>query len=199
MYISERQWDQRLRIVTTGLDASHADLHHNPYEPTPYTVLHRLVEQGHVPPESRWIDYGCGKGRVSFFLHSQTGCQITGVEFQEKLWQAAMDNFRTCGSPEGVEFVCASAESYAVGDVDHFFFFNPFSVSILQRVLSRILKSWYENPRDLRFFFYYPTDEYVSELMNSRLTFVEKLDCMDLFAVTDRREHILIFEMNRLQ
>ena len=51
----------------------------------------------------------------------------------------------------------------------------------------------------MRFFFYYPTEAYVTELMNSQLTFVEKLDCMDLFAVTDKREHILVFEMNGLQ
>lgn len=196
MYISERQWDQRLKIVTTGLDASHADLHHNPYEPTPYTVLARLVDSGHVRPGSRWIDYGCGKGRVSFFLHRHTGCHVTGVEFQEEIYEAAMENLRTYGEPQEVQFVCGCAESYEVGDADHFFFFNPFSVPILQAVLNRILASCYASPRRMRLFFYYPTDEYVSALMDSPLTFVEKLDCMDLFAVTDRREHILIFEMN---
>ena len=199
MYISERQWDQRLEIVTTGLDASHADLHHNAYEPTPYTVLGRLVESGYVRPEGKWIDYGCGKGRVSFFLHAHTGCQITGVEFEPKIYEAAMENLRTCGQPEGVRFVCTNAENYEIGDADHFFFFNPFSVPILQAVMTRIMESYYAAPRTMRFFFYYPTEDYVSELMNSSLTFVEKLDCMDLFAVTDKREHILVFEMNGLQ
>ena len=65
--------------------------------------------------------------------------------------------------------------------------------------MARILESYYSNPRLMRFFFYYPTEAYVTELMNSQLTFVEKLDCMDLFAVTDKREHILVFEMNGLQ
>lgn len=193
MYISERQWDQRLHIVTTGLSATHADLHHNAYEPTPYTVLGRLVERGHVPSDSKWIDYGCGKGRVSFFLHRHTGCRVTGVEFQEEIWQAAEENRRSYGQPQELSFVCSAAESFPVKEADHFYFFNPFSVPILQKVLNRIWESYYEKPRPMRLFFYYPTEEYVSELMNGPLTFLEKLDCMDLFAVTDKREHILIF------
>lgn len=199
MYISEREWDRRLGIVTTGLDASHADLHHNAYEPTPYTVLGRLVDNGYVNQNDRWIDYGCGKGRVSFFFHRHTGCAITGVEFQPEICAAAMENRKTYGAPPEVQFVCANAETFPVGDANRFFFFNPFSVPILQSVLSQIQQSWYENPRPMRFFFYYPTEEYVAELMNSQLTFVEKLDCMDLFAVTDKREYVLIFEMNGLQ
>lgn len=199
MDINERQWDQRLKIITTGLDASYADLHHNSYEPTPYAVLGRLVESGYVRPDSHWIDYGCGKGRVGFYLHRTAGCQVTGVECQSEIFAAAMENLRTYGSAEGLEFVCARAETWEVGTADHFFFFNPFSVPILQSVLTRILSSYYDKPRNMRFFFYYPTDDYVSELMNLPLTFVEKLDCMDLFAVSDPREHILIFEMNGLQ
>ena len=199
MYISEREWDRRLGIVTTGLDATHADLHHNAYEPTPYTVLGRLVESGYVRESGNWIDYGCGKGRVSFFLHAHTGCRITGVEFEPSIYEAAMENHKNCGQPEKVSFVCTHAENYEIGDADHFFFFNPFSVPILQAVMARILESYYSNPRLMRFFFYYPTEAYVTELMNSQLTFVEKLDCMDLFAVTDKREHILVFEMNGLQ
>ena len=199
MYISEREWDRRLCIVTTGLDATHADLHHNAYEPTPYTVLGRLVESGYVRENGNWIDYGCGKGRVSFFLHAHAGCRITGVEFEPSIYESAMENHRNCGQPEKVSFVCTPAENYEIGDADHFFFFNPFSVPILQAVMARILESYYSNLRPMRFFFYYPTEAYVSELMNSQLSFVEKLDCMDLFAVTDKREHILVFEMNGLQ
>ena len=199
MYISEQEWDRKLGIVTTGLDQTHADLHHNAYEPTPYPVLNRLVDSGYVKKEGKWIDYGCGKGRVSFFLHARTGCRVTGVEYEPSIYEAAVENHKGCGKPEGVAFVCASAESYEIGDADHFFFFNPFSVPILKTVLSRILESYYKEPRTMRFFFYYPTEDYVSELMNSQLSFVEKLDCMDLFAATDQREHILVFEMNGLQ
>ncbi len=190
----DRQWDQKLKIDTVGLEESHADLHHNRYEATPYAVLNRLVEQGFVPRQSHWIDYGCGKGRVGLFLNRMTGCRVTGVEYQETLWKCARENLRTSGA-DGVQFVCEDAERFEIGDADHFYFFNPFSVPILQRVLNRILQSYYENPRKMRFFFYYPTEEFAAELMHSELVFVEKVDCRDLFAVADEREHVLVFEM----
>lgn len=194
MYISERQWDDRLRIATTGLDASHADVNHSAYEPTPYTVLNRLVESGYVRPQDLWVDYGCGKGRVGFFLNRYGGCHVTGIEYDCEIFALAEENKKTYGGC-GVEFVCADAETYEIGDADCFYFFNPFSVTLLQGVLARILTSFYEKPRHLRLFFYYPSDDYRSVLMSSAFSFVEELDCMDLFAVTDHREKILIFEL----
>lgn len=195
MYISERQWDERLHIVTTGLDASHADVNHSAYEPTPYTVLKRLVDEGYVKPENHWIDYGCGKGRVGFFFNRHTGCHVTGVEYDPSIYTLAEENRKNYGG-SGVEFFCARAETYDIGNADSFYFFNPFSAALLQSVLARILDSYYENPRHLRLCFYYPSDEYRSVLMASEFTFVEEVDCMDLFAVTDHREKILIFEMS---
>ena len=195
MYISERKWDERLNIVTTGLSASHADLNHNAYEPTPYSVLGRLVESGYVTPDSRWLDYGCGKGRVGFFLNRHTGCSVTGVEYNREIYDLAMKN-HAAYEGENIRFVLANAETYEIGTETCFYFFNPFSVALLQSVLSRILRSYYENPRQMRLFFYYPSDEYRSVLMESDFIFLEELDCMDLFAVTDRREKILIFELS---
>lgn len=194
MYISERQWDEHLKIITTGLDASHADVNHNPYEPTPYTVLGRLLESGYVKPEDHWIDYGCGKGRVGFFLNRHIGCRVTGVEYNQALYALAEENKATYGG-SGVEFVCVDAEIYRIEDANCFYFFNPFSATLLQSVLARILYSYYERLRQLRLFFYYPSDEYRSILMASEFNFVEELDCEDLFAVTDHREKILIFEL----
>ena len=194
MYISERQWDERLKIVTTGLDATCADVNHSPYEPTPYTVLGRLVDSGYVKPEDRWLDYGCGKGRVGFFLNRHVGCAVTGVDYDERLYQMAEANRKTYGR-DGVTFVCANAETYEIHGETCFYFFNPFSAILLQGVLARILRSYYEEPRHIRLFFYYPSDEYRAVLMESDFQFAEELDCMDLFAVTDHREKILIFEL----
>lgn len=194
MYICERQWDERLKIVTTGLDASHADVNHNAYEPTPYSVLNRLVECGYVRKESRWVDYGCGKGRVGFFFNRHTGCRVTGVEYDPDIFTLAEEN-RKSYDGDGVKFVCTNAETFEIGDEDHFYFFNPFSSNLLHGVLARILSSYYENPRHIRLFFYYPSDEYRSLLMASEFSFAEELDCTDLFAVTDHREKILIFEL----
>ena len=63
-------------------------------------------------------------------------------------------------------------------------------------MIGKIRKSYYENPREMKLFFYYPSDEYVSYLMTvSELCFVDEIDCQDLFEGQNEREKILIFEM----
>ena len=60
--------DRQLNINTIGRDETHSDEHHSPYEPTPYCVLDRMLGNGVFDNVSYLIDYGCGKGRVSFYL-----------------------------------------------------------------------------------------------------------------------------------
>ena len=73
--MKEEQWDKKLKIHTAGRQDSHADQYHYPYEPTPYSVLDRLAESGYLKKQNILIDYGCGKGRVGFFLHYAVGCK----------------------------------------------------------------------------------------------------------------------------
>mgnify|MGYP007094755927 FL=1 len=89
------------------------------------------------------------------------------------------------------------AENYPVpAEATKCYFFNPFSVEILQKVLARIQESYYENPREIELFFYYPSDEYVSYLMTQEyLMFEDEIDCRDLFEGNDDREKILIFQL----
>lgn len=88
-----------------------------------------------------------------------------------------------------------NAENYVVpAEVDRVFFFNPFSVEILRKVLTKIEDSYYENPREIQLFFYYPSDEYISELMTvDMLYFVDEIDCRDLFDGENSRERIMVF------
>ena len=82
-----------------------------------------------------------------------------------------------------------SAENYEVPtDVDCCYFFNPFSVEILQSVLAKIYESYYENPREILLFFYYPSEEYVSALMTQeQLIFYDEINTSDLFSSEDVR------------
>ena len=63
---SEQEWEQVLQIKTTGRDDSRSDTEHHPYEPTDYCVLERLANSGYITKQNTLIDYGSGKGRVSF-------------------------------------------------------------------------------------------------------------------------------------
>ena len=79
------------------------------------------------------------------------------------------------------------AEEYEVPpEVNRCYFFNPFSEEILHKAMARIIESWYEHPRELFLFFYYPADEYISYLMTvDELEFYDEIECDDLFAGND--------------
>ncbi len=189
-------WDKILKIYTTGRDDSGADTYHHPYEPTPYEVLERLAESGYLSEQNVLADYGCGKGRVSFFLYHKLGCKTIGLEYDEKIYLQALENLKCYGETGEITFRCKNAADYEIDDADCFYFFNPFSVEILHSVLARILDSYYENPREMKLFFYYPDDEYVAYLMSQdELMFVDEIDCQDLFKGKDERERIIIFEI----
>lgn len=197
---NELKWDELLRIRTTGRDDSNSDQHRYPYEPTPYSVLERLANTGYIRKGNTLLDYGCGKGCVDFFLSYQTRCRSIGVEYDERIYGKAVENQDTAVSADRVFFECEKAEHFSVPEeVDRFYFFNPFSLEILQEVLSRIVESYYEEPRDMLLFFYYPSAEYISWLMTvEELTFYDEIDCRDLFPGNDSREQIVIFTISTI-
>ena len=124
---TENTWDKLLQIKTTGRDDSHADQYHHPYEPTPYCVLERLANKGFIGKRDVVLDYGCGKGRVDFFLSYQTKAGTIGIEYDKRIYQSAVQNQKTAVSRARVELVPANAETYAVpAEVNRCYFFNPF-------------------------------------------------------------------------
>lgn len=197
---SENTWDKLLRINTIGRDDLNADQYRFPYEPTPYNVLMRLAESGLIREGDVVLDYGCGKGRVDFFLSYQTKANTIGIEYDERIYQSAAENHKTAVSGAKTEFVLARAETYEVPTyVNRYYFFNPFSVEILRKVMARIIESYYENPREMLLFFYYPSEEYISYLMTvNELEFYDEIACGDLFGGNDLREKIMIFSLPQL-
>ena len=194
--MNEEQWDKLLRIKTSGRDDSHSDQYRYPYEPTPYPVLERLADSGYIRKGNTLLDYGCGKGRADFFLSWQTRCRSIGVEYDKRIYEKALENQKSAVSSGRTAFEEADAEHFSVPEnVDRIYFFNPFSIELLQKVISRIIESYYEIPREILLFFYYPSDEYISLLMTvDELTFLDEIGCGDLFEGRDERERIMIFE-----
>ena len=89
---NEVKYDKLLKIITTGRDDSRSDQFWYPYEPTPFCVLERLAYCGYLGKKNHLIDYGCGKGRVFFFLAWQGRCRTTGVEYDVRMIKAAEEN-----------------------------------------------------------------------------------------------------------
>lgn len=112
-------------------------------------MLQRLADSGYIRKTNTLLDYGCGKGRVDFFLSWQTRCQSIGIEYDERIYEKAVQNQKAAVSSVRVVFKKINAEYFTVPEsVDRFYFFNPFSIEILQKVLCRILESYYAEPRE---------------------------------------------------
>ena len=193
----ENTWDKLLQIKTTGRDETNADAYHHPYEPTPYSILARLAKSGLISYDDVVLDYGCGKGRVGFFLSYRVKAKTIGIEYDEHIYQGALENRKTALSKIKPDFVLTSAEEYEVpAEVNRCYFFNPFSVEILHTVCARIIESWYEDPREVFLFFYYPADDFLAYLMTvDELEFYDEIECDDLFEGKDPRERIMIFQL----
>ena len=193
----ENNWDLSLRIRTCGRDETNADQYHHPYEPTPYSVLDRLAKSGLLGEGDVVLDYGCGKGRVGFFLSYRTKTRTIGIEYDEHIYAGALENRKSTVSRIKPDFILTQAEEFQVpAEVNRCYFFNPFSVEILHKVMARICESWYDNPREIFLFFYYPADEYISYLMTvDELEFYDEIECDDLFEGSDPRERIMIFQL----
>ena len=192
----ENKWDKLLQISTTGRDDTNSDEYRFPYEPTPYSVLERLAGSGFFGQGDTVLDYGCGKGRVGFFLSYRTKAAVIGIEYDARIYESAQENRNTAVSKTNADIVLTRAEAYDVpAQINRCYFFNPFSVEILHKVMARIIASYYEAPREIFLFFYYPSDEYISYLMTvDELEFYDEIECDDLFE-GDSRERIMIFQL----
>ena len=197
MMEKEHSWDKHLQIETTGRDDTNSDEYRYPYEPTSYSVLQRLVDSDLIGEEDVVLDYGCGKGRVDFFLSYRTKAKTIGIEYDEHIYERALKNLKNVISRVKPQFLLTKAEAYDVpADVNRCYFFNPFSVEILHKVMARIIESYYEAPREIFLFFYYPSDEYIAYLMTvDELEFYDEIECDDLFDSSDPRERIMIFTL----
>ena len=197
MMEKEHSWDKHLQIETTGRDDTNSDEYRYPYEPTSYRVLQRLVDSGLIGEEDVVLDYGCGKGRVDFFLSYRTKAKTIGIEYDERIYESALKNLKNVISRVKPQFVMTKAEAYDVpAEVNRCYFFNPFSVEILHKVMARIIESYYDDPREIFLFFYYPSDEYIAYLMTvDELEFYDEIECDDLFDSSDPRERIMIFTL----
>ena len=190
MPMTEREWDKRLRIRTIGRE-DEADPHYSPYEPTPYAVLQRLADSGCIKRKDHLLDYGCGKGRVAFFMASVVGCRVTGIDRSQKLIDTAIENRRASRLGDRITLKCCLAEQYEIADENVFFFFNPFSEKVFGSVLRRLERSWMERPRALSVICYYPSEAYVHCL--DGLQQIDEIDCRDLFSgKSDPRERIVV-------
>lgn len=172
--MNEKERDRQLGIKTIGIREWLTDsIHHNRYEATPYQALDELFQQYSFDKTDVVIDFGCGKGRLPFYIHHHFGNEVAGVEVSEALYADALQNLvhysrKKTQSKNTIRFECLLAEKYIVQKKDTvFYFFNPFSSVIFMQVLHNIIASYEEHQRQIDIILFYPTEDYLYFLENA--------------------------------
>ncbi|KKI89147.1 SAM-dependent methyltransferase [Bacillus sp. SA1-12] len=171
--MKELFFDKLLGIKTRGDQMGFNQSHHyHRYEPTPYAALQYLFDHYELKSSDRIIDFGCGKGRLNFFIHYLFNATVVGIEMNEIFYQEALKNLyqyvkKTKKSNGNIHFYCCLAEEYQILPLDNrFYFFNPFSVQIFIRVINNILLSAEQSERDIELILYYVAADYIHYLEN---------------------------------
>ncbi|KIL49275.1 class I SAM-dependent methyltransferase [Jeotgalibacillus soli] len=174
--MNEQDYDRLLRIKTAGtLQLLNQSIHYNRYEATPYEALDALFNEYELKRTDGVVDFGCGKGRLPFYVHHRFHVSVTGVEMSGPLYQDALENkagyMQKVKKTRGfIRFERGLAEEYEVEPADNiFYFFNPFSVQIFMKVVNNILKSVEQYKRAVDLILYYPTTEYIQFLESASI------------------------------
>lgn len=200
--MKEQYYENLLNIKTSGKqDLDETTIHYNRYEPTSYESLNKLFEEYKITINDSVVDFGCGKGRLNFYLNYLFNCNVTGIEMNAYFFKQALSNkkcylSKTKAQNDKIDFVCTLAQEYQIKKNDNkFYFFNPFSVEIFMKVLDNILGSVYEFKRDIELILFYPSDDYIFFLNEYTLFSLKKEIRLDTFK-TDSRDRFLIYNMS---
>lgn len=198
--MNDKDYDRMLHIKTVGTrEWLNQSSHYNRYEATPYSALDELFREYELQMTDRVVDFGCGKGRLPFYIHDRFDVSVTGIEMSGQLYQEALENqtsymskFKELGA--SIRFERCLAEEYEVGALENrFYFFNPFSIQIFMRVIDNILFSVEQQKRSVELILYYPTSEYIQFLeMNTAFQLLKEVKVPVLYEQDDD-ERFLIY------
>ena len=201
--MDEQYYEKLLNIKTAGEQKIfNESLHYNRYEPTSYYALEILSKQYKFSEEDSIIDFGCGKGRLNFYINHFSSSNVTGIEMNNFFYKEAMDNKRNYikkhnKKQDKTNFLNCYAEEYSISSSDNkFYFFNPFSVQIFMKVIGNILISVEKYERAVDVILYYPSDDYVYFLENNTpFVLYDEIRLPDLYDV-DPRQVFLVYRLD---
>ena len=172
--MDEQYYEKLLNIKTSGEQKIfNESLHYNRYEPTSYSALEILSKQYKFTAEDSIVDFGCGKGRLNFYINHFFNSTITGIEMNTFFYKEAIENKRDYLKKHkkksiNINFLNCFAEEYNINPLDNkFYFFNPFSVQVFTKVIKNILISVEDYERTVDIILYYPTYDYIKFIENN--------------------------------
>lgn len=194
----ELKYDKNLKIRSGGLREWKNNEDFNRTESTPYRALDTLFRYYDLSPDAKMVDYGCGKGRVTFYVNEKFDIPVTGVEANDDTFDELVINHQaySYGHPDQVNpvmFEYGYAQNYNILEEDNvFYFFNPFSIKIFKKVMKKIKKSYKKHPRQIDVILYYPVPAYVRFMKHTKFKLIHNID------VPDKEDRLDMFRIYRL-
>lgn len=195
-------YERLFNIKTTGEQQGFYESHHyNRYEATSYFALETLFKEYTLSSNDCIVDFGCGKGRLSFYINYYYNCKITGIEMNNNYFDICINNKKNYlknynKEKNKIEFLNIFAEKYKISSTDNkFYFFNPFSVQLFMKVINNILISLEKSPRDIDLILYYPSDEYIYYLENYTGFLLYKEIELPNLSINDKRQKFSIYRL----
>ena len=200
--MKESKYEELLNIKTTGEELWSEKIKHNhPYQATSYDALEKLFENYIVNKDDYIVDFGCGKGRLNFYINYFFKANVTGVEMDRNYYEECLINKENYLSKNkrkssSIDFEYCYAQEYKIKDYENkFYFFNPFSVVIFSKIIDNILDSYYNNIRKIELILYYPSQDYIYYLENSTPFTLKEEVILDYLYDSDTQERFLIYEL----
>lgn len=157
----DRAFDSRFKITTCGttelteltIDSPNTD-YGVEYDPTPFYLIRRILENIPDAKDFVLVDFGSGKGRVLFVAAELRFKQIIGVEFSKELHEATLKNIATYRNPKQKCFSIVALHKDATDflmpeDNCVLYFYAPFKAPIMKRVLAKVTESYIQRPRKI--------------------------------------------------
>ena len=200
--MAERIYDRKLSIKTVGRrEWKDKSVSFNRYEATPYNALEKLFKSYKVKKTDKVVDFGCGRGRVVFYIHNKFKVPVTGIEVNDLTYEEAINNkigyrYKNKNIAAQIKFKYSFAEDYEIKPIDNkFYFFNPFKIDTFKLVINNILDSVKENKRNIDIILYYPMPKYKEFLKNE--TPFKLMNKVILPDAEDRLEKFLIYRLRK--
>jgi predicted RNA methylase len=118
--------------------------------------LRDALRQLEIPPGSRAIDLGCGKGSAVCTLAGFPFEEVAGVELSPDLARIAEQNARKLAIDNAPFYVSDAADFQDLDRFTHIYMFNPFPASVMEAVMRNLAASLARAQRTITLIYFFP-------------------------------------------
>jgi predicted RNA methylase len=132
-------------------------------ESTPFNHISNILQTLKITPEDVFVDMGSGKGRVLLMAGLFPFKCIVGVDVSQKLNEICKLNIERMKKnlkAKNFLIITSNANDYEIPDDATFiYFFNPFGMEVMKKVVERIIDSVDRHPRKVTIIWHNPKYE----------------------------------------